>query len=106
MSTLVEPIAQEAIQSYKESITFLAENEIDYRFLNSGVTHATIVISRIFKHAKKNVVLYAKVLSGDISNREEVRQQIIHFLEKKDTKLHIVIDDVTRHDNGICKTSI
>ena len=54
-------------QEFKERIDKLASGSSDFVFENPGVEHAEIVLSAIFKHAKKEVCILAGSLNCGVT---------------------------------------
>lgn len=68
---------------YKEYIESLAAGSESVEFYNSGPEHAAIVLSTIFKTARRCVKVYcANMLSEAVSNSEDYRKAVDEFLER------------------------
>ena len=81
------------LEFYRNYVDNLAKEKKDYQFPNSSQKHASIVMSTIFKHAKKQVYIYDDNLNGDIANYEpDFYDNVENFL-KNDGELKIVINN-------------
>jgi len=78
---------------YKNAIDELANKQSSLSFNNSGPTHASIVISNIFKHTESIMRIYAKNMNGEISKIGDYLEQLQKFLESP-KELRILIDEL------------
>lgn len=90
------------IQDYIDFVEALATEGENKIFFNSGPLHAAAVMSTIFKHANKNVKIFAGDFSGAVSNREIYLSQLNNYLARPDTNLEIIL----QNDSNIHKSKI
>lgn len=84
---------------YVEKLASTMENEV---FFNSGPTHASIVMSRIFKYSNKTVKIFCGGFNGDVSNDPTYLKYAEEFLNKSDTKLIAIVEnDLTANSNSM-----
>ena len=82
-----------SIEEYKIAIERLAKNQSDLVFNNSGIEHAAIVLSNIFKNSDV-VKIYANDMNGEISSQGCYNQSINEFISRGGN-LQIVLDNIT-----------
>ena len=79
--------------NYKFIIDNYAKNKENTSFSNSTNEHAAIVLSTIFKYAKKTICIFHENLIKDtfIQLDTEMQENIEKFLENSNTKLEIAL---------------
>ena len=78
---------------YRSALDQLIETDSSLTFNNSGPSHASIVISNIYKHSKNIVRIYAKNMNGEISKVGNYLKELDVFL-KSGKKLKIILDRI------------
>jgi len=78
---------------YKKAIEQLIQSESKLTFNNSGPSHASIVISTIFKNCINEVRIYANNMNGEISKIGTYLDDLKNYLEEE-KKLKIIIDNI------------
>jgi len=73
----------------------LAENRIKKEYSNSGPERAAIVFNELFSNSNNIFRLYAGSLSGEISSKILYTSGLRQFLQKKQTKLKILLEEIT-----------
>ena len=81
------------MDQYRIAVSKYAEEGVDgYLFHNRGDEHALIILSTIFLNAKRYIRIAANRLYNDeVVNTEEYIKSMKAFLDKKDTRLSIII---------------
>lgn len=83
---------KEKLEKYKESIEFLASENIDYPIPNHNEDHAAIIIESIIKHSKNRINIYCKNLNGLIMSKNKLFESLKNFL-REGGEVRIVSDD-------------
>jgi len=96
----------EVIKRFEKSVDYFAKNNMNFPFKNSGEDHAGIVISRLFKHATSIIKIYARDLQGEICDKPFILQEIDNFLNKKGSRLEILLKDRSPQQSSKVKTLI
>lgn len=60
----------QSIQEYYDSICYLSENHLSLEFNNKDMYHGTLVMTQLFKNAKKSIKIFAGDYNGDISDND------------------------------------
>lgn len=85
---------------YKHSVSLLADSKSPLTFNNSGPSHASIVISTIFKHTKSRIRIYAKNLDGTISNIGDYQEELNQMLQRR-VSIQVIVDEIPKpHSNA------
>ncbi len=80
------------MDQYRIAVQNYARNGVDYLFHNRGDEHALIILSNIFRNAKRHIRIAAnKLYNDEVVNTEEYINSIKAFLDQKDTRLSILI---------------
>lgn len=80
------------LTQYKEAVNDYAAKRVNYLFHNEGDEHALVIFASIFSNAKKTIRIAAnKLCNNEVANREEYVKSLSSFLDKKDTKLFIIL---------------
>ena len=87
--------------TYKEYISYLAENKIDKNFINSDYGHAVDVFETLFENAQKSVKILAGSLTSEVSNDQRYLLAISDFIERGG-ELKILLTD---YDGAKAKSS-
>lgn len=80
------------IKDYEIFISNLAAGGEDKVFLNSSAVHAAIVMKTLFKHSKKDVMVYAYNLNGEVSKDKAYQNEVRSFLERGGN-LSVLVED-------------
>lgn len=81
--------------NYQRIVEQLALEGKPLTFNNSGPSHASIVISTIFKYTKKIIRIYAKNLDGTISNIGDYQNELNEMVNR-DIKIKLIIDELPK----------
>lgn len=82
--------------SYKDIVEMEATRKKNHQFKNGGIEHANIVLTAMINHAEKEVLIYDKDISGDISEEDESFFMAL-YSNVKDKKIKIVVDDAKQN---------
>lgn len=92
--------------TYKEAVRRYAADKTDYLFHNEGSDHALIICSAMFENATSCIRIAAnKLYNDEVVNQEEYISNMRHFLDRKGSKLKILISNRPTKDevtNGSC----
>ena len=91
--------------TYKEYVSFLAQNKIDKNFINSDQEHALAVFVNLFKNAQEIVRIFAGCLASKVSNDSEYIIAISDFIEQGGT-LKILLnkfDEIAAKNSNLIK---
>jgi len=89
------------MQTYIDFVEKLASEGQDEIFFNSGPTHASIVMSRIFKYAKDSVRIFCGGFNGAVSNDDEYLKYLDDFLQKGGKLKVLVEEDLSKGQGKI-----
>lgn len=85
------------IRFYELAVEDLASNHKDEFIHNYGNEHAKVICSAIFRYANNRVRLLANNLCNEeVSGTTEYINAMDSFLDKKDTKLEIILTDFSK----------
>lgn len=70
------------MMTYKEYVSFLAQNKIDKNFINSDQEHALEVFVNLFKNAQSIARIFAGCLTSKVSNDSNYIVAISDFIER------------------------
>ena len=87
------------LNTYREAVEFYAYSRVNEVLSNAGNDHAIIIFSNIFKTAEKKVLLLAKNLNNEVTKSSEYRGALRCFLEKKKTKLDVILTNYQLEDS-------
>lgn len=87
------------MQPYIDFVEKLAKTGQDELFFNSSPAHASIVMSRIFKYASKEVLIFCGGFNGTVSNDEEYLKYLDSFLQRGKLKI-LVEQDLSNNDES------
>lgn len=80
------------MEQYRIAVQNYARNGINYLFHNRGDEHALIILTNIFKNAKRHIRIAAnKLYNDEVVNTPEYVESMKAFLDQKDTRLDILI---------------
>lgn len=80
------------LDRYRIAVSDYARNKKDYLFHNEGNEHALIILTNIFLNANSHIRIAAnKLYNDEVVNTKEYIDAICNFLNKKDTRLEIII---------------
>lgn len=80
------------MEQYRIAVQNYARDGVNYLFHNKGDEHALIILSNIFKNAKSHIRIAAnKLYNDEVVNTIEYVESMKAFLDKKDTRLDILI---------------
>lgn len=82
---------KKSIIEYRESIERFASDSSELVFDNSGIDHAAVVLSTIFKYSEDTIRIYAHNMNGEISSQECYKDSIENFINSS-KKLMIAVD--------------
>jgi hypothetical protein len=85
---------------YFDYVEALAKAQKDEVFYNSGPIHASIVMSRIFKYAKEELLIFSGGFSGAVSNDTSYLKSLDDFLQKENTKATVLVEDYESYKNS------
>ncbi len=89
-----------ALSEYLESVTHLAKGGLNLEFNNKGRFHAAIVMSTIFKHARKDIKIFAKDYSGQICDSQLYRDAIEEAINRN-IQVKVVFESKP-NENSLC----
>lgn len=82
------------MEEYRAAVQYFAEKGENYLLHNWGNEHALIILSNIFAHAKSHIRIAAnKLYNDDVVNTPEYIRSMKKFLDRKDTRLDILIKE-------------
>lgn len=76
---------------YKNALDSLIEQNSNLTFNNSGPSHASIVISSIFRHSREIVRIYANNMNGEISRIGDYLKELDNYLNSNKI-LKVILD--------------
>ena len=80
------------LEQYSSAVEYYATNHENYLFHNEGDEHALIILTNLFANANNHIRIAANRLYNDeVVNTPEYIKSMNEFLNKKDTKLSIII---------------
>lgn len=80
------------LEQYSSAVKYYATNHEDYLFHNEGNDHALIILTNLFDNANNHIRIAANRLYNDeVVNTPEYIGSMREFLNKKDSKLSIII---------------
>lgn len=85
--------SKEDLSFYESFVQQMAREKSDRVFNNHGFGCAQIVLGELFKNADSKVRIYSKSMEEKITSSTPYIDNLITFLEKKDTSLDIIIED-------------
>lgn len=85
------------MERYRRYIQRLREEKSKAVFMNSSTEHAIIVLSELFQSAEKEVLILSRNLSREVTDNENYLKQLDAFLQKKNTKLEIILTNYSEH---------
>lgn len=89
-----------ALEIYAKNVQDKASSASDYLFHNEGNEHALIICVNIFRTAISQIRIAANQLCNDeVVNRDEYIEAMKSFLDKGDTRLHIIITTAPSREN-------
>lgn len=71
------------MEEYKFFVSNLADNSINRIFLNSDKEHALVVLANLFRHANKEIRIFAANLCENIGDEPEYIEAISEFIERE-----------------------
>jgi hypothetical protein len=80
-------------KKYRKAIEQLAKDGSTLLFNNTGVEHASAVVSTILKTAQKEVLIYAQNMNGDISKNGDYISSLSKFLVFGKT-MKVLVDNI------------
>jgi hypothetical protein len=84
-------------KAYKSYIDDLSKNGKDTLFINSSASHASIVLSAIFKTAKNCIKMLSGNLAGDVSASLSYQNEIENYLDRGGS-LEIILDNFSEEN--------
>ena len=82
------------LEQYRTAVKDYAARGEDYLFHNEGDEHALIIFSNIFRNANEIIRIAAnKLCNKEVVNQSEYISSLESFLNKKDSKLNILLTD-------------
>jgi hypothetical protein len=89
---------------YLQKIEYLALNQVNENFFNSGSNHALIVLNTIVRYAKNHIKVFAGNLCTDISNDKEYIDNLRTFF-MNGGKMQVLLCDFN-NDNNLSNKNI
>jgi hypothetical protein len=86
--------------NYFDFVDRLAKAGDNRTFFNSGPMHASIVMSRIFKYAKSEVLIFCGGFSGEVSSDSLYLKNLEYFLNKENTKLKVAVEVYSKNEHS------
>lgn len=85
-------MAESELETYRAAVEDYARRGVNYLFHNKGDEHALIILSNLFKNAKKHIRIAANRLCDDsVVNTKEYIDSMKTFLDRDDTILDMLI---------------
>lgn len=92
------------LEAYRRAIANLARKGTDHIFFNSGDDHARIVFENIFLNANDEIYIVAnELLNEEVSNSPSYLDALGVFLNKKKSKLHVMVSNYDPEKAGQSK---
>lgn len=88
------------LNTYKKYIEELASDKRNKVFFNSGKEHAVIVLSSMFKRARKSIKIYAGNMLGGIANNQAYIDAINDFLARQG-KIEILLEEYDEENEPV-----
>lgn len=80
------------LEQYRSAVKDYAARGVDYLFHNEGDEHALIIFTNIFCNAQNTIRISAnKLCNKELVNKKEYASALKGFLDKKDSRLFILI---------------
>ena len=94
------------MKAYRAAVEDYARDGVDYLFHNKGDEHALIILSNLFKNAKKQIRIAANKLCNDsVVNTKDYLDSMKVFLDRGNTKLSILVTEKPSiEDINSCET--
>ncbi len=88
---------------YIESVQFLADNRINFKFPNSSEKHAAVVLANILRISNK-VYIYDDNLKGDIAFAHPLfEEELMNFCKDKSKELTLIVGTIQGEDQRLLK---
>ena len=78
---------------YKEYLTKLAESQSEEIFYNAGKEHASVLMAIMLDNTKQTARIFSEGFKADLITTEPYFGKLKQFLEKKDIKLSVLIEN-------------
>lgn len=88
-----------ALSEYAESVGMLSSGELNLEFNNKDEFHAAIVMSAIFKTAKKTISIFTGKFSGEISNNPYYREQLEIAAKNPEKNIEVIFEETPNKDS-------
>lgn len=95
--------SKEDLSFYESFVQQMAREKSERVFNNHGFGCAQIVLGELFKNADSKVRIYSKSMEDKITSSSSYMDNMITFLEKKDTRLEIIIEDLTSFKDSLIR---
>ena len=103
MSTLKE-FKKEIFENYKEYVKEKAKKKDAEIFPNGTVEHAKVVIENLFEIAQRKINIFSGQLA-DVYESDVILENIKKFLEKSNSELKILLQDVEKNSKKLKKNA-
>lgn len=94
-------LVEKELKDYTEAVEYYASERIDNIFFNQGDAHALVVFVNIFNYSKEHILIAANNLNNDVTNDSKYIDAIKSFLNRKKTKLDILVTELSTSNNRL-----
>lgn len=98
-TTTFSPEDLEALEEYAKSVDMLSTGELNLEFNNKDEFHAAIVMSAIFKTAKKTINIFTGKFSGEISNNPYYLKQLEEAAINPQKNIEVIFEETPNKDS-------
>ncbi|MDA0782267.1 MAG: hypothetical protein PQ612_07950 [Rickettsiales bacterium] len=84
--------------SYEEMVNDLAARGINKDISNSATSHASVLLSAMFKNAKNHVNIYCEKLSDEVYDNADLIENAISFTTKRKGQINIILEQSVGND--------
>lgn len=81
------------MDDYRNDVERFAKERSGEPFYNSSIDHATVIVEKMFKHAKSEVCVITTRMNGRVFGQDEVVDEVEGFLSDSGHKLRILMED-------------
>jgi len=92
------------MDEYRKIIEKLADSKENVEIPNSDAAHAALLIATFFRKAQKEICLFTNELHKSVYDNDEIRSNVVTFLNRPDTVLRIAYQRSTYWED-ICEQS-